>query len=111
MPKTAELPEAWKPKVADPAAPVPEYPVPDGSHESLAALYSGFAFWETWRKVVLAGCRELIRASAAIAGTKLSEARIDDLARTHSVYLEFLRVHLEGRMAWEREVQKNGFGA
>jgi hypothetical protein len=77
----------------------------------LAAWYSGFAFVEHFRKVVLAQCRELVRAQAAVDGVKYSEAKIDDLARLHPTYLRFLENHLTGRQSWETEVLKRGIGA
>lgn len=83
-------------------------PEPDDDPALLAALYSGFSPMEDWRKVVLATCRELVRASAAVAGRKLSEARIDDLARTHHSYLEFLETSLRGKVLWERNVKESG---
>lgn len=47
--------------------------------------------------MVLANCREIIRAQASLDNGKLSESRIDDLARTHANYLAFLTTHLNGR--------------
>lgn len=71
---------------------------------ALEAWYGNFGFAEHWRKVVLASCREIIRAQAALTETKLSEARIDDLARTHQLYLSFLAEHLDGRRLREQNV-------
>lgn len=91
-----------------------DVPVPDDDPAMLAALYSGFAMYEVWRKVVLAECRELCRSSAALEGKKVTEARLDDLAHTHRAYLEYLEKHLRGRVNWEREVQtvqRGGYGA
>lgn len=87
-----------------------DIPEPDDDPAVLAALYSGYAMYEAWRKVVLAQCRELIRAGASLGNRKLTEARIDDLARTHPSYLRYLEVHLHGRVKWEREVEKGGIG-
>jgi hypothetical protein len=70
-------------------------------YPTLAAWYSGFAYAEHYRKVVLAQCREIERAKAASSGTKTSEARLDDLARLHPIYLDFLATHLKGRAEWE----------
>lgn len=64
---------------------------------SLEAWYGNFGFFDHWRKVVLSNCREIVRAQSVIDSAKLSEARIDDLARTHDNYFEFLTIHLEGR--------------
>lgn len=87
-----------------------DVPEPDDDPAMLAALYSGFAMYEVWRKIVLATCRELIRASATLSSQKITEARLDDLSRMHPSYLLFLETHLRGRVAWEREVQKGGVG-
>jgi len=82
-------------------------PEPDDDPAVLAALYSGYAMYEAWRKIVLAACKELIRGSSP---TKLTESRIEDLAHVHRSYLEFMEIHLRGRVKWEREVQKGGIG-
>lgn len=78
-----------------------DYPV-------LAAWYSGFAFCEMYRKVVLAQCREIVRAKFVAKEVRISEARIDDLARTHPIYMTYLATHLEGRELWERAFLANG---
>lgn len=85
---------------------IPE-PDPDEYHE-LAAFYSGYAFYEVYRKTVLAACRELVRAGAGVSGQRISEARIDDLARQRPEYLEFLTKHLQGRMRWEQAFLAQG---
>ena len=77
-------------------------------HAVLAAWYSGWAFAEVYRKVVLAQCREIVRAKADAAGKKVTEARLDDLARTHPAYLDYLARHLRGRILWEEEVKRDG---
>jgi hypothetical protein len=87
-----------------------DVPEPDEDPALLAALYSGFAMYEVWRKIVLAACKEMIRASASLTNQKITESRLDDLSRVHACYLQFLETHLRGRIQWEREVQKNGFG-
>lgn len=68
----------------------------------LEAWYGNYGFADHWRSVVLANCREIIRATRASDQVKITEARIDDMARTHSAYLDFLTTHLEGRR--KREV-------
>lgn len=86
-------------------------PVPltdDDDWATLAAWHSGFAYAETYRKVTLSHCAELVRASCAAAGRKVSEGRIQDMARLHPQYLDFLRRMLEGRIKWEREYRKSG---
>lgn len=107
MVATTEAPK--KMKVGAITIPLPNMEDP----AELASFFSGFSYEERWRKVVLATCRELIRAEYAAKGIKISEARIDDLARMHHCYLEFLERMLRGRTAWEREVQQEragGFG-
>lgn len=76
--------------------------------EVLAAWYSGYSYAEHYRKVVLSQCKEIVRAQYAAASLKLTEDRADDLARTHPLYLDFLRRHLEGRILWEREYRAAG---
>ena len=78
-----------------------EIPNPTDDYESLAALYSGFAYAEHYRKVVLAACREMVRAGVTLQNGKVTEARLDDLAHTHPLYLTFLTDHLHGRRRWE----------
>ena len=94
-------------KIADLEVPDPDLTDP----AILASFYSGFAFYEHWRKVVLAQCEELVRAKFAAQDVKITETRIQSLARLHAGYLGFLETHLHGRISWEREVQKKGFGA
>lgn len=74
----------------------------------LYAWYGGFPYWEAYRKVVLAQCREIVRAQYDMNGERVTEKRLDDLARTHPVYLDYLRRHLEGRIMWEEEVKRQG---
>ena len=74
----------------------------------LASWYSGFPYAEHYRKVVLAQCRELVRAKFDASGKRISEARIDNLARTHPAYLDYLARHLRGRILWEEEVRRDG---
>lgn len=87
-----------------------DVPEPDDDPALLAALYSGFAYAEHWRKIVLSICHELVRASAALSKQKLTEKRLENLARQHPSYLQFLEIHLRGRVKWEREAQKQGIG-
>ena len=70
----------------------------------LEAWYGPFGYADHWRKVVLANAREIVRATNTLAGEKLSEARIDDRARTSNAYIEFLTVHLDGRRKREENV-------
>lgn len=71
---------------------------------ALEAWYGNYGAAESYRKVVLANCREIVRAQAALTEVKLSEARTDDLARTHTLYLAFLAEHLDGRRLREQNV-------
>ena len=73
----------------------------------LAAWFGSFGFSDHWRKVVLANCREMVRATNAVGATKISEARIDDLARVSPNYLEFLTDNLHGRRLYEKEVRSS----
>ena len=70
----------------------------------LESWYGPFGYADHWRKVVLANAREIVRATNALGGEKLSEARIDDRARTSDSYLTFLTTHLEGRRKREENV-------
>ena len=83
-------------------------PDPGEEYHELCAWFSGFAYSESYRKVVLSACREVVRAGAVLSGQKVTEARLDDLARVHPSYLEFLAKHLEGRIKWEQAFLSNG---
>lgn len=75
----------------------------------LSAMFGGYEpMAAVWRKVILASAREIVRSSAAISGTRLSEARIDDLARVSSEYLTWLERSLRARIAYERNVKDSG---
>lgn len=65
-----------------------------------------YSHYEHYRKVVLAQCKELIRAKAATNSEKLSETRIDDLSRLHDNYLTYLADSLEGRSIRETMVRQ-----
>lgn len=78
--------------------------VPDVDLEdpaSLECFYGNFGFFEIWRKVVLSNCKEIVRATST---EKLTEARLDDLARLHPNYLDFITTHLMGRTLREQNV-------
>lgn len=73
-----------------------------------ADLEAWFGMWgyaDHYRKIVLASCREVIRASSTLGGQKLSEARIDDLARLHENYIGFLADCLNGRRLREEQIR------
>lgn len=71
---------------------------------SLEAWFGNFGHAEHFRKVVLASCREAQRASANMRKEKLSEARLDDLARTSDKYVQYLTDTLTGRKLREANV-------
>lgn len=70
----------------------------------LEAWYGNFGFFDHWRKIVLANTREIERARAVLEDRKITESRLDDLARMHPRYTEFLECHLYGRMQREKNV-------
>lgn len=72
----------------------------------LEAWYGNFGFVDHWRSVVLANCREIVRATFAAKNEKISEARIDDLARVNNAYVDFLITHLNGRRIREEQVRQ-----
>ena len=71
----------------------------------LEAWYGPFGWAEHLRKIVLSNCAEMIRAAAAVEGAKISETRINDLAHTHELYLDFLLQSLTGRTLREQNVR------
>jgi hypothetical protein len=71
---------------------------------SLEAWFGNYSFWDHYRKVVIANCMELIRAEYARTGEKVTETRLDALARTHDYYKAFLANGLMGRVAREQNV-------
>lgn len=102
------LPESWQPKAPPVVAPlaIPERET-DGYAE-LAAWFSGFSFSEHYRKVVQAQCQELVRAQFALTGEKVTETRLEALARLHPAYLNYLERQLHGRVLWEKEFLAQG---
>ncbi len=72
---------------------------------SLEAMYGNYSFFDHYRKAVLASCQEVIRAKAAANSEKITESRIDALARIHPAYLDFLATHFEGRRLREVNVR------
>jgi len=76
----------------------------------LEAWFGNFGFFDHFRKIVLSNCQEIVRASAALQNTKLTEARIDALAHTHGLYLDFLAEGLHGRRERERLVREATMG-
>lgn len=78
------------------------------TYEELCAWYSGFAWCEHYRKVVLSQCQEIVRARFAASGEKITESRIESLSRLESGYLGYLARHLEGRILWEKAFLAQG---
>jgi hypothetical protein len=70
---------------------------------ALESFYGNYSFFEHYRKCVLSNCREIVRATVGVS-TKLTVDRVDDLARTHPLYLDFLATHLHGRRLREKNV-------
>jgi hypothetical protein len=54
--------------------------------------------------VILASTREAVRAEFAVKNEKVTEARLDDLARVHPKYTDWLTYTLTGRVLRERNV-------
>lgn len=72
----------------------------------LESWFGPFGFADHYRKVVLANCREIIRATMTIKGGKVTESRLDDLAHTHPNYLQFLTDALDGRRIRETMIRQ-----
>lgn len=84
------------------------------SPAELESWFGPFGFFDFYRKVVLSNCQEIVRASAAMQNTKLTESRIDAMAHTHGLYLDFLADGLRGRREREKMVRQamtGGYGA
>jgi hypothetical protein len=71
---------------------------------SVESWFGPYGHAEMFRKVLLAGCRETERARAVQRQEKISEARLDDLARTSDKYVDYLIATLKGRHAREQNV-------
>lgn len=69
----------------------------------LETFYSNFSFFEIYRKAVLSQCYELERAKVS-DGQKVTEARLENLARLNPIYLDFLAEHFHGRHQRERNI-------
>lgn len=77
---------------------------------SLEAWFGPFGHAEHFRKVVLASAREVERAKAVAAETKVTEARLDDLARVSDLYVTYLIDTLRGRELREQNVLASANG-
>lgn len=71
----------------------------------LAALHESGGMWEHTRKIVLAEAREYVRAEYFTKNEKISETRIDDLARLTDLYLQYIEEGQINRTEYHR--QKN----
>jgi hypothetical protein len=71
---------------------------------SLEAFFGNYGYADHFRKVVLSNCAEIIRAEAT---EKISEARIDQLAHIHPLYVDFLIQSLNGRRLREQNVRES----
>jgi hypothetical protein len=76
----------------------------DNDPASLEAWFGLYGHAEHFRKVVLASARETERARATATETKVTEARLDDLARTSDKYVDYLIATLHGRHLREQNV-------
>jgi hypothetical protein len=63
-----------------------------------------YSHYEHFRKCVLSQCKELVRAK--YIDTRISEARIEDLARLHTNYIEYLTDSLYGRQMRETLIRQ-----
>lgn len=76
----------------------------------LESWYGNFGQHETLRKVVLANCRSIARAKAALvtdAKQTLSDPRADDAARQSDAYIDFIIAGMEGRRLREKNVRES----
>jgi hypothetical protein len=67
---------------------------------SLYAVYGPFGTAEHRRKVVLATAELQVRSDIAQSGEKATEGKVDAMARTHTMYLDFLDAMEAGRAEW-----------
>jgi hypothetical protein len=71
---------------------------------NLEAFYGNFAFFDHYRKSILAQCHELLRGKYASENEKVTETRLENEARVHPIYLDFLAEHFNGRQKREQNV-------
>lgn len=114
MKTTAPLPESWQPpKEVGAKVVVPELievPACDFSDAGqLFAWFGNFGVAPDYRKAVLSGCEEVIRAKFTLAGQSVTEHRLDVLAHQHDAYLAFLQFCLDGRRAYDHAARHVGF--
>ena len=72
----------------------------------LEAWFGNFGHAEHLRKVVLASAREAERAKALDSTSKITESRLDDLARVNPRYVQYLIDTLNGRRLREENVRQ-----
>lgn len=72
---------------------------------SLEAFFGNFGHAEHFRKVVLADCHEALRAKYAEKGESITEKKLENLARTHERYVDWLIYTLHGRILREQNVR------
>lgn len=68
----------------------------------LDAWFGRSQLWAHVRKIVLAKCRQLERAKCEVANEKYTVDKIDDRARLHSLYTDFILDCLEGSAMREK---------
>ncbi len=73
----------------------------------LSAFFNGYSIADSWRKVLLSAVKEKVRAAAALNGTRMSEARVEDVARISGEYVEFLTNLLHARYKFEKNVKES----
>jgi hypothetical protein len=125
----AELPESWQPKNGGGGNPAPDSiaqladeptSAPDSVRYGVEGLPGvdmddpaqveawfapgSYSHYEHFRKCVLSQCKELVRAK--YLDTRISEARIEDLARLHTNYIEYLSDSLYGRQMRETLIRQ-----
>ena len=95
----AEAPKPIPPQIKT----IANLPVCDTTNPAdLEAWFGNYGFADHFRKIVLSSCREIARARAT---EKITEARLDDLAHTDGLYIDFLIQCLDGRRLREQNVR------
>lgn len=112
-----QIPDSWKPAKPEQAPPevpngalrygvegLPGVDMDDPGQVEAWFAPGSYSHYEHFRKCVLAQCKELVRAKHVT--TKISESRIEDLARLHPNYLSYLTDSLYGRQTRETLVRQ-----
>jgi hypothetical protein len=74
----------------------------------LRARHGAFGTYNDLRKIKLAAIAQLVRAKALKEGKKLTSAQVDDLAHSHSAYVDFVITSTKERAEWtvyENQIQ------